>query len=364
MFTRVRRRLGNQRRYRTVLALAVVLTCLLSAAGRAHNPAGLASQGTSAEVRLEVTEGENAAKLLYRPFGGDADRVAVDLEVTDGTPAAYIIRAGVGTAPGPGCSRTADPAVLRCAIPSGAVPTGPDIRVGGGDDTVRISPSLYAGAVVAGGLGSDRLSGGQHLIGGPGNDTLRAATGNRSHLDGGPGADQITGWLGRDLIVAGPGRDTVDAGGGDDRIVAWFDGRDHVICGDGLDIVRADGVDLLDPDYWDGDRASPTDVCDRIVRSTRARAVAGNMLDPSVFAVTCPRDLPPGCVVDAKVSVPNGFVVFATKRWRIRAGRTAVTEWYHHREPRFLKTTLITYPPHGKPRKAVAFFHFAYGQEG
>jgi hypothetical protein len=134
------------------------------------------------------------------------------------------------------------------------------------------------------------------------------------------------------------------------------------MCGHGVDVVRADGVDLLDPDYWDGDRP-PGDVCDRIVRSTLPRAVAGNMLDATVFAITCPRDLPRGCLVDARVSVPNGYVVWATKRLRIRRGGTAVAEWYHHREPRFVKTTLTSYPPHGKLRRAVAVFRFTYPGE-
>ena len=350
---------------RGVLSLAAVLALSLSPTGSAHNPAGSPSQATGATVQLKTIEGQSpvTAKLVYRSSGDDADRVRVDLEVMDGAAVAYIVRAEGGASPGPGCSGTEQPGVLRCAIPSGAVPTGPDMHAGEGNDRVSVSPSLHAGAVLAGGPGNDRLRGGQHLIGGPGNDSLLAATGSGSRLEGGSGNDQISGWMGPDFIVGGSGWDRVDATDGNDVIVASDDRRDHVICGYGTDHVRADGVDLLDPDYWDGDRG-PDDVCERITRSTPARAVPGTSLESGVVPVSCPRDLPRGCTVDARVSMPHGRVVWATKHWRIRAGRTDVAVFYRCYWCKALKTTVITYPRHGKPRKAAAVFHYEpYGGE-
>jgi Ca2+-binding RTX toxin-like protein len=92
------------------------------------------------------------------------------------------------------------------------------INAGGGDDTVSM-PSVSLPAVIDGGTGNDRLTGGR------GADDIR----------GGAGDDRLTGGFGADILSGQDGNDTLDAvDGTPDKKV---DG------GPGNDTVRADPTD-------------------------------------------------------------------------------------------------------------------------
>jgi hypothetical protein len=103
-----------------------------------------------------------------------------------------------------------------------------------------------------------QVTGPSELIGGGGNDTLKANDG-ADRLDGGAGDDDIDGGFGDDVIVGGPGRDSIagDRRGGDcgplwckypfgnDTIDARDGERDSVMCGAGQDSVSADAIDVV-----------------------------------------------------------------------------------------------------------------------
>lgn len=75
-----------------------------------------------------------------------------------------------------------------------------------GDDSIVISPSVKATAILDGGAGNDRLiagGGNSILLGGLGNDFLHATFG-RNVLIGGEGRDSFQGGIHDDLLIAGP----------------------------------------------------------------------------------------------------------------------------------------------------------------
>jgi Ca2+-binding RTX toxin-like protein len=103
-----------------------------------------------------------------------------------------------------------DPYELICDAPSIA---GFEVNAGGGDDRVRVAPSVQVPVTMRGGAGDDTLLGGSaadRLVGGRGND----------RLVGGGGDDQLYGGPGDDTLVGGPGDDLLSGGGGTDRLLA------------------------------------------------------------------------------------------------------------------------------------------------
>lgn len=355
-----------------------------------------ASPASAATLRLKVGEAWRLlkpvapsgvpdgplARLSYRSAGDQVDRVAVDLEVVDGAALAYRVRAPADTSVGAGCSPAVESGLWRCAIPSGTSPVGPSMRLGGGNDSVSVPSALHVGAVLWGGEGHDQLSGGGRLSGGPGRDRLRATTAQGvrvaggagpDHIVSGHGSDEIGGGDGADFILTGRGHDTVDAGAGNDRIVAWRDGRDYYVdCGDGADIARVDGLDLVAPVPT---LASTGGRCERVVRSTPARALPEGVYEeggglPTWIDVHCPWDLPVGCTAKATLSIPGGRTL-GSRRLRIPAGDIRRPKFFPSDrtlallEDRGARATVITYPPHGRPRKAVTVFSFeVYRGEG
>jgi RTX calcium-binding nonapeptide repeat (4 copies) len=321
------------------------------------------------------------ARLSYRSAGDEVDRVAIDLEVVNGSALAYLVRAPADTSVGAGCSQANESGLWRCAIASGMSPIGPSIRLGGGNDSVSVPSALHLEAVLWGGSGNDRLDGGGRLSGGPGRDRVRAAGVRAVHVEGGSGpdhivagrgSDQIGGGDGADFIVPGRGKDTVFAGSGNDRIVAWKDGGDHVDCGAGTDLARVGGLDLVGPVP---SLASSGDRCERVVRSTPARAVPEGVYEeslglPTWIEVHCPWDLPVGCIAKATLSIRGGPTL-GSRRLRIPAGDIGRARFYPSErtlallEDRGARATVITYPPHRRPRKAVTVFPFSvYRGEG
>jgi hypothetical protein len=319
------------------------------------------------------------ARLSYRSDGDGVDRVVVALDVVNGSAVAFLVRAPAATSVSRGCTQATPAGLWRCPIPLGAAPIGPRIGLGSGDDTASVPGSLHIGTVLWGGRGRDRLGGGGRLVGGPGGDTLRAAPDGRVRLEGGPGpdhivgargSDDIAGGRGADSVIPGRGRDTVAGGAGNDRIVASRDGPDWVGCESGADVARVDGVDLVDSLYL----RRPT--CERVVRSTPARAVPDAIYEETAadtvwFDVQCPWDLASGCVTEATLSIPRGRTL-GTRRFRMAAGGRRYPKYYPPTEravalmeARGAKATLVTYPPRGRPLKAVTVFDFdVYRGEG
>lgn len=105
-----------------------------------------------------------------------------------------------------------------------------------GDDELT---DAGAHTYVRAGAGNDviRVDGSDHVDGGPGDDTIDAASGV-TEIDGGPGADAITTHDGHHIITPGPGADTV-LGGRGDIVVQVFDAceleRGERLVGNGRD---------------------------------------------------------------------------------------------------------------------------------
>ena len=88
----------------------------------------------------------------------------------------------------------------------------------GGNDTMRVGPSVKAPATIRGGAGLDNLFGGggsDRLLGASGRDRLVGANG-QDVLNGGRGGDVLKGGKGRDVLKGGKGRDVLRGGPGRD----------------------------------------------------------------------------------------------------------------------------------------------------
>jgi Ca2+-binding RTX toxin-like protein len=138
---------------------------------------------------------------------------------------------------------------------------------------VEIDLSNFSGTIATS-LGTDTLVSIEGLIGGAGNDVLKAGA-TATYLDGGAGsdflggsafADTLIGRAGNDGIAAGAGNDSLYGGDGDDTLLGQAGddtisggiGRDFIDGGDGNDTVNAgDANDLINGgngnDIIDGD---------------------------------------------------------------------------------------------------------------
>jgi Ca2+-binding RTX toxin-like protein len=86
----------------------------------------------------------------------------------------------------------------------------------GGNDQVRVAPSVSISVTLRGGAGRDVLVGGSgddSLYGGDGADRLIGSKGN-DLLVGGPGNDVLIGGPGNDVLHGGPGEDRLSGGPG------------------------------------------------------------------------------------------------------------------------------------------------------
>ena len=122
---------------------------------------------------------------------------------------------------------------------------GADLVCAGlGNDRVGLRTDYGLFGAVNGGRGDDRIfarvSEGRALLGGKGNDHI---TGGRGLLDGGPGADVVTGWQGAAYISGGAGNDNLR---GRPKDVAFYDRSpnpihlrqaDRTVTGWGRDLV-------------------------------------------------------------------------------------------------------------------------------
>lgn len=109
------------------------------------------------------------------------------------------------------------------------------IRGRGGDDRIR---GGYSGDCLYGGAGDDVLFGqwaGDLIDGGPGDDVIW----------GGEPEYTTNRHRGRDTIIGGPGRDSIHAGSADDVVRAADGERDHVDCASGDDTAYVDRQDVV-----------------------------------------------------------------------------------------------------------------------
>jgi Ca2+-binding RTX toxin-like protein len=105
------------------------------------------------------------------------------------------------------------------------------------DTTTGVVVDLTAGTAT--GDGTDSLSAIENAVGGSGNDTLVASNTTGSELDGGAGADTLTGGAVTDVLYGGDGDDTVNAAAGNDLIIGGDGaGDDRYNGGAGIDTVK------------------------------------------------------------------------------------------------------------------------------
>lgn len=133
-----------------------------------------------------------------------------------------------------------------------------DLLLGGpGDDVLRgshgtdtmsflfadegVSVDLLAGTAT--GEGSDTVSGVEHVVGSPFDDTLAGGDGP-DRLEGGDGSDILSGRDGDDRLLGGPGDDLLVGGAGSDR--AWFlAARGPVTADLATGTATGEGIDVL-----------------------------------------------------------------------------------------------------------------------
>ncbi|HEX3608541.1 MAG TPA: calcium-binding protein [Solirubrobacterales bacterium] len=180
------------------------------------------------------------AGLMAPEYGGGAQLYLAGSDATDkvtasyspGPPASVTFQLGAGSAP----FDTAASAAGGCEPPSGnavicplAKPLDSIVLAGlGGDDTMTASGfPASVGVILAGGEGSDSLTGGEESedvladgpdLSGPGNDTLTALGRDDALLNNG-GADHLFGGSGNDLFLSDSicDGDVLDGGAGSER---------------------------------------------------------------------------------------------------------------------------------------------------
>ncbi len=150
----------------------------------------------------------------------------------------------VGTANNDSIVMTNDGSGIRVTASGSLVGSGPFQRVkrievdaGAGNDLVYLT-DLNCPAVV---------------IGGAGNDTLRAGSGN-DNVNGNNGSDVVEGYLGNDTLRGGAGDDLIIGGPGVDHLYGE-DGNDTVQAADGIADAKIDGgtgTDTIRADRTDG----------------------------------------------------------------------------------------------------------------
>ncbi len=142
--------------------------------------------------------------------------------------------------------RTGQQSILK-TLPAGDV-RHIVLRMGSGNDSVRVEPSVNLPVLIFGGDGHDNISSGSGasvIFGGDGNDVLR---GNRTSdvLVGDGGNDWLIGDSGNDRLLGGDGNDWLSGGDGDDQLQGGK-GNDSLFGDEGNDRNQGEsGNDRLD----------------------------------------------------------------------------------------------------------------------
>ena len=128
---------------------------------------------------------------------------------------------------------------------------------GQGKDKVSINTYASGTSLVSGGDGKDRIIGTGNILGGGGNDILKATPGIKENVSiwGGKGKDTLKGGFGSDYLYGGQnddvikgneGRDTLLGGSGSDNLIGG-NGDDYVKGGAGNDtLIGGKGSDIFD----------------------------------------------------------------------------------------------------------------------
>jgi hypothetical protein len=198
--------------------------------------------GLPAGAHASAVRVDGGVLTLTGDPGGDDLMIAVDAGAR-----ALVVKEGFDTVvAGPGC--TADPSGTATCPLDGI--TSVVARLGDGNDTLQARVPVPVDA--AGEGGDDSLLAGDPpppyapapatLDGGDGADKL-SGTSAADTLRGGPGDDAFNGQAGDDTLDLGPGADSVNDLAGDDRIEARDGTADRVDCGPGTDTGYFDAVD-------------------------------------------------------------------------------------------------------------------------
>jgi Ca2+-binding RTX toxin-like protein len=128
---------------------------------------------------------------------------------------------------------------------AGLVTNAATVMGGEGNDRLTATGSWN---LLDGGAGADTLTGqggdGNTLRGGEDSDRIITGSGQRSRLDGGGGDDWLSSGSGGDTLDGGAGNDSLDGGNGDDSLVGGA-GADTLRGGAGRDTMRGgEGDDL------------------------------------------------------------------------------------------------------------------------
>jgi len=163
------------------------------------------------------------------------------------------------------------------------------------------------------------------------NDRFQAEPGFGVQVDGGPGADEITGTTHPDVIVGGDGNDvidgsfsvdTIDGGAGDDRLIGpdYSDVGEILNGGAGNDtvdysesyVVTGNGTTaIMDGVLQAGETANVGSDVENLIGTTYVDAIVGNALDNVL-------DGGPGSCSDTISGGPgNDSVSFATHGWSV-----------------------------------------------
>jgi hypothetical protein len=332
-----------RRRSSLLLALAVLLTCAVPAAG-------------GGVVELD------GAVLRYG--GDDVEPVNVTIDRADGTlvltenasrmsvapPAAAPPATGVGAVSAVPAACTVLDGGYRVECPDAGVERI-EVQLGLLGSDVRIRADLPS--LVRGGPGDDLLVGGpaeDALDGGPGQDILAGGAG-ADMLSGGPGEDLVTytDRIGRDGLLlprrsavrmtlgrpdwsgSGDERDTIErdveqlqGGAGADRLSLRDGQATAIACGAGRDSVDVDPRDVLDIDCESG-RVAPQPGGARLTLATLPFPFPGvNDSGRSTIAVEPPLPLERGAIA-LRVSCPAGLGLLELVRALPCTGRVRFT---------------------------------------
>ncbi|HEX6116805.1 MAG TPA: calcium-binding protein [Solirubrobacterales bacterium] len=223
-------------------------------------PVALEAFGADGEDTLR---GGSAADLLYGGAGDDLLEGGLGRDVLLGEGEEDVLAGGEGPdrLDGGDDDDIADYRVLPDGERRGLVADLDRAAVGGagkGDRLFSVEGVLGTGLpdaitgngalnFIEGGAGADELSGlaeRDALFGSMGADSLLGG-GARDVLFGGPGRDRISGELGKDIVSAGPAPDRIETQKGVDVVDVAGGGRDVADCGPGRDGYDADRRDRL-----------------------------------------------------------------------------------------------------------------------
>jgi RTX calcium-binding nonapeptide repeat (4 copies) len=363
-----------------------VLVALVAVSGAAASPAARAATVSLEQgvLSYRADPGERNSPLVWvRRSAGE-----LAIEVNDHRRVRLVAGTGcivAGDTDGDGVED------VRCSLTAGAAL--PRVRVALGDAADTGSVSRLPGRI-AGGPGSDVLTGGGLLDGGPGNDSLTVTRGEirkarggpgddelevdtdvtaGTVLEGGPGEDRLNGGDGRDVLRGGPGDDRLGdvgdegadvyrLGPGSDRTYSW--GADTIFARDGTyDQIECGGREsiILDGlDFYDQEGAR----CRRVRRRGLARVMPDTGVvyfeeDSDQYAgpneleipILCPYDGPRPCAGTLTVSDRQGIVVDSAfrvgflGRWYdgYRMGRPAL-----RRLAKWARITVVSYDRAGR----------------